>query len=164
VIEEVERETALTLELANGSRIVSLPGSTDATIRGFSKVALLVVDEAARVRDDVYAALRPMLAVSKGRIVALSTPWGKRGWFFEEWTQGEDWQRVKVTAHDCPRIDPAWLEEERRNIPALVYAAEYDVEFTEVEDSVFRYDDIQAALDPSVKPLFGKERWSFSSD
>ena len=68
------RETELTLELATGSRIVCLPGK-EQTIRGFSAVSLLVVDEAARVPDDLYAAIRPMLAISKRRLVALSTGW-----------------------------------------------------------------------------------------
>jgi hypothetical protein len=58
-----ESETTLWLELANGSRIVALPG-TEANIRGFSDVALLCVDEASRVLDDLYYAIRLMLAVA----------------------------------------------------------------------------------------------------
>src|SRR5207249_6673015 len=75
----------LRLELANGSRVVSLPGRED-TIRGYSGVRLLVVDEAARVPDELYYAMRPMLAVSAGTVIALSTPFGQRGWFHREWT------------------------------------------------------------------------------
>ena len=71
------------LEFANGSRVLSLPG-TERTVRGFSEVSLLVIDEAARVDDGLYYAVRPMLAVSGGRLVALSTPYGKRGWFHDE--------------------------------------------------------------------------------
>jgi hypothetical protein len=41
-------ERKLSLELENGSRIMTLPG-TEKTIRGFSGVSLLIVDEAARV-------------------------------------------------------------------------------------------------------------------
>lgn len=149
-----EVETRLTLELANGSRIVSLPGK-EATIRGFSGVSLLLVDEASRVPDALYQAVRPMMAVSRGRIVLLSTPWGKRGFFFHEWTAGgPDWQRTRVTAHDCPRISPAWLEAERRRIPASVFQQEYLCEFGELEDATFAYDDIRAALVPDVVPLF----------
>jgi hypothetical protein len=81
----VARETALQLELTNGSRIVSLPGA-EGTVRGFSGVALLIIDEASRVSDALYYAVRPMLAVSNGQLVALSTPFGQRGWFFDEWT------------------------------------------------------------------------------
>lgn len=148
-------ESALRLELANGSRIVCLPGRED-TIRGFSGVALLVVDEASRVPDALYQAVRPMLAVSGGRLVLLSTPFGKRGFFHHEWTDGGPaWLRVKITARDCPRIDPAWLERERAAIGGWWHDQEYLCEFKETEDAVFGYDDIQAALDPTVKPLFG---------
>jgi Helicase len=73
-----EQESALRLELTNGSRIICLSGKED-TIRGYSGVQLLVVDEAARVPDTLYYAIRPMLAVSGGRLVCLSTPFGKRG-------------------------------------------------------------------------------------
>ena len=71
----LQAESALRLELANGSRIVSLPG-TEGTVRGYSGVSLVVIDEAARVNDELYYAVRPMLAVSGGRLIALSTPWG----------------------------------------------------------------------------------------
>src|SRR6516162_5255499 len=67
-------ESALRLELTNGSRIVALPGESDATIRGYSQVRLLVIDEAARVDVSLYTATRPMLSVSGGRLIALSTP------------------------------------------------------------------------------------------
>ena len=80
-------ERKLSLELDNRSRIITLPGS-EKTVRGFSGAALLVVDEAARVDDSLYYALRPMLAVSGGTLMMLSTPFGKRGVFYEEWTGG----------------------------------------------------------------------------
>jgi hypothetical protein len=122
--------TQLELTLANGSRIVSLPGE-EGTVRGFSGVALLVIDEAARVEDDLYRAVRPMLAVSGGRLVALSTPFGRRGWFAQEWHGEGSWQRVRVTAEECPRISPAFLVEERRALGEDWYRQEYGCEFVE---------------------------------
>ena len=148
-------ESALELEFTNLSRIVALPGK-EATIRGFSGVSLLIVDEASRVADELYQAVRPMLAVSGGDIVLLSTPFGKRGFFFHEWAEGGvAWHRTKVTAYDCPRIPREWLEQERQSIGDWWFRQEYLVEFVESIDSVFAYDDIQRALDPTVKPLFG---------
>jgi hypothetical protein len=142
------------LEFTNLSRIVALPGK-EATIRGFSGVSLLIVDEASRVPDELYMAVRPMLAVSGGDILLLSTPFGKRGFFHHEWTEGgADWQRVKITAHDCPRIPPEWLEQERRQIGDWWFRQEYLIEFTETSDQVFSYEEIQRALDDSVTPLF----------
>ncbi len=148
-------ESALRMEFSNGSRIVALPGKEE-TIRGFSGVSLLIVDEASRVADELYQAVRPMLAVSGGRIVLLSTPFSQRGFFHHEWTAGgADWQRVKITAYECPRILRVWLEQERRAIPDNVFRSEYLCEFTDTLDSVFSYDDIARALDDDIKPLFG---------
>ncbi len=146
-------ESALRTEFNNGSRIIALPGK-EATIRGFSGVSLLIVDEASRVPDELYQAIRPMLAVSGGRIVLLSTPFGKRGFFHQEWTEGQDWQRVKITADQCPRIDKEWLMREKAMIGDWWYLQEYFCEFVETNDQVFSYDDIQAALDSDIKPLF----------
>jgi hypothetical protein len=109
-----ERLTAEELVLANRSRIVSLP-CREETIRGYSNVNLLVIDEAARVPDDVYRAVRPMLAVSGGRLICLSTPYGRRGFFWHAWANcGTDWIRVEVAAERIARISAAFLAEERR--------------------------------------------------
>jgi phage terminase large subunit len=83
------------LELANDSRLVALPGREE-TIRSFSGVDLLILDEASRVPDDLYRSVRPMLAVSQGRLLALSTPFGQRGWFYEEWIGAGPWRRIHV--------------------------------------------------------------------
>ena len=148
------QETQLTMELANGSRIVSLPGEEE-TIRGYSGVRLLVVDEAARVPDALYYSIRPMLAVSRGRLVALSTPFGKRGWFFETWEGREPWERVKVTADQCPRIGAEFLIREEQALGPRWYRQEYFCSFEETIDQVFSQADIQAALADEVRPLFG---------
>ncbi len=146
------QESALTMELANGSRIISLPGE-EGSIRGYSGVSLLVIDEAARVSDELYRSVRPMLAVSGGKLIALSTPFGKRGWYHDEWQGVNSWQRVQVTAEQCPRITPEFLAEERRALGERWYRQEYFCGFEEVIDSVFAHDDIMAALADDRKPL-----------
>jgi hypothetical protein len=151
-----QAERKLSLELENESRIVTLPG-TEKTIRGFSGAALLIVDEASRVADELYFAVRPMLAVSGGSLMMLSTPYGKRGVFFEEWSQGEGWERYEVPALECPRISASFLEEERRALPARVYRQEYECSFEDTEDQVFSFEDVAGALDPGVTPLFGSD-------
>jgi hypothetical protein len=146
------RQSALQLELANRSRIVSLP-ENERGIRGFSSVSLLIIDEASRVDDALYFAVRPMLAVSRGRLLALSTPFGKRGWFFDEWQGPHPWRRVKVTAEMCPRISPQFLAEERTALGSRWYAQEYLCSFEDAADAVFRQEDIRAALAADVEPL-----------
>ncbi len=149
-----ESDRKLGMELANGSRIEALPG-TEKTIRGFSGAALLIVDEAARVDDGLYYAVRPMLAVSGGSLMMLSTPFGKRGVFFEEWTNGEGWERYEVPATECPRIPPGFLEEERKALGPWWYAQEYECRFMEATDSVFAYEVVEGAITAEVEPLFG---------
>jgi hypothetical protein len=153
----------LGMELANGSRIEALPGS-ERTIRGFSGVDLLLVDEASRVADDLYFAVRPMLAVSGGRLMMLTTPYGGRGVFYEEWTGGEaSWERYEVPASECPRIPasecpriPAsFLDEERRSLPRRVFRQEYECSFEETDEQVFAHADVAAAISEEVTPLFG---------
>ncbi len=140
---EVVQETKLQLELSNGSRIVSLP-ENEIGIRGYSGVSLLIIDEAARVSDGLYLAVRPMLAVSRGRLIALSTPYGKRGWFYDEWISARPWQRIRITADECPRIPPEFLKEERETLGERYYRQEYECSFEETEDTVFSHDDIIA--------------------
>lgn len=153
----VERMSTLRMELVHGSRIIALPG-TEKTIRGFSAVDLLIIDEAARVLDELYYSVRPMLAVSGGQLIAMTTPWGKRGFFYQEWTEGGDaWHRVKITAADCPRIPASFIEEERRRLPETWFRSEYFCQFTDTVDQVFRSGDIERAVDPGVPLLFAGE-------
>lgn len=152
-------ESALKLELENKSRIISLPGQ-EQTVRGFANVRLLVVDEAARVPDDLYYGVRPFLAVSGGRMVCASTPFGKRGWYFKEWSEGEGWEKHQITALQCPRITPEFLDQERRSMPQAAFDAEYMCHFGESEDSVFSYDLVSGAISREVEPLdCGVEEW-----
>lgn len=150
-----ESETALTLTLKNGSRIVSLPGK-EGTVRGYSGVRLLIIDEASKVSDDLYMSVRPMLAVSAGRLLGLSTPWGKRGWWYEAWRSSEPWQRYDVPATLCPRISADFLAEERRTMGTWWYAQEYGCSFEDAETSAFSQADIDNAFREDV------ETWDLS--
>ena len=143
-------ESALRLELENGSRIVSLPGKQD-TVRGFSGVRLLVVDEAARVSGDLYFSIRPMLAVSGGRLLALSTPFGTRGWWYEAWRSTEPWERYEVPASECPRISRTFLEEERRTMGDWWFAQEYECRFLDGETQPFGREEIDRAFEEEVE-------------
>jgi len=114
------------------------------------------VDEAARVDDELYFALRPMLAVSGGALMMLTTPYGKRGVFFEVWTGGAGWERYEVPASQCPRIPASFLEEERAALPSWVYRQEYECSFEETEDQVFTTEMVERAVSADVTPLFAE--------
>lgn len=147
--------SALSLELENGSRCVALPGS-DKTIRGYSGVDLLIIDEAAWVPDSLYRSVRPMLAVSGGQMVALTTPFGKRGWFYEQWVKesGNNWDKMSVTADDCPRIPKEFLADEKDAMGDEWFQQEYYCKFTDVISGYFDAADIDAMFDDDIEPLF----------
>jgi hypothetical protein len=85
-----------------------------------------------------------MLAVSRGRLVALSTPFGQRGWFFEEWQGQGPWKRVKVPWSHCPRISAEFIAEERRALGEPWVQQEYECLFTALEGLV--YPDFENAF------------------
>lgn len=152
-VPELSSESALRAELANGSRIIALPG-TERTIRGYAAADLIVIDEAARVEDELLTAVRPMLATTNGRLVALTTPAGRRGWFFESWTGASDWHRVRVAASECPRITPEFLADELRELGAMRFSEEYELEFRDSDEAVFPTEIIARAFTPEVLPLW----------
>jgi hypothetical protein len=142
--------SAQRMELANGSRVVSLPGS-EATIRGFSGASLLILDEASRIEDALYHAVTPMLATTGGRLIALSTPFGRRGWWAEAWHGRGAWSRVRITAEDVPRISPVFLAEQRVSMGEFWFRQEFLCEFMDAASAAFRMTDIEQAQAEEVE-------------
>jgi hypothetical protein len=150
------RGSGTRLELSNGARVIGLPGK-EATIRAFSGVALLVIDEAARVADDLYRSVRPMLAVSRGRLVCLSTPCGRRGFFWREWESGgPGWSRVRITWRDCPRITADFITEEERSLGERWVRQEYECSFEALEGLVYPELESRCARDDWPAEIAGR--------
>ena len=131
------------IDFGNGSRVLALPGR-EATIRGIGGVSLLVIDEAARVEDSLYKSVRPMIAASNGKIISLSTPYGRRGWFHAEWTGPHPWTRISVPWTQCPRIRPEFIAEETQSLGERWVRQEYGCEF--LSGSGLVYPDYEKAL------------------
>jgi terminase large subunit-like protein len=146
------RESMTHIELANGGRVVALPASTKGTTRGYT-ANLLLVDEAAHVPDSVMLDMAPVLAVTGGRIIALSTPYGSRGWWWQAWCDRErdGWQYFEIPASLCPRISADFLAEERRSRGSWHYEQEYCCRFKEASGALFREEDIQALFHPELE-------------
>lgn len=148
-------EGKLHIELEHSSRIVVVPGS-EKTVRGFSAAALLIVDEAAIVDDELITAIRPMLAVSGGSLIMLSTPRGRVGAFYEAWENGgEEWQRFRVTARQCPRITDAYLERERIQMGADRFEREFMCEFIPEEGQYIDEASLRAMIIEDEGEVFG---------
>lgn len=144
----------LSFELENGSMIEALPGN-ERTNRGISSVRLLIVDEASRVGDDLYKAMKPVVAMAGGRVIAGTTPFGKRGWFFDEFTRPAppDWLRIRVRASMCARYPREFLDGQRAEMGDRWFNQEYEASFEDMIDAVFSGADIDGAMD-DFAPMF----------
>jgi Terminase large subunit, T4likevirus-type, N-terminal len=149
---ELAAESVLRAEFKNGSRIVALPG-TEKTIRGYSGANLIILDEASRIDDDLVGGITPMLATTNGSLIALTTPAGKIGWFYDMWIGADDWTRVRVNASECPRISKEFLDEEMRRLGPSVFSQEYDLEFVDASDAMWSAD---ALIFEDFPTLFGR--------
>ena len=151
-------ESRTHLELSNGARVISLPSSSGG-IRGYSAPDLVICDEASRIEEDVYVALRPML-LQGGKMIMLSTPAGKRGFFYQKYIEKNDWKKYTVTLDNNPRVTQETYEKEKKDWSDRGFAQEFLCEFLDLEGQVIGSDYIEKAFDSSVQPLFrqhGKE-------
>jgi hypothetical protein len=148
--ESFRRETATELETVRGGLALCLPGDRPDMLRGLSlrwpQTSILIVDEAARVRDTMWATISPMLAAAPlARQALLSTPAGASGEFHRLMTSHEgDWRRITVRAKNCPRILPAFLRRERVRLGEALFEQEYQCKFVAASGSVFSADVLAA--------------------
>ena len=133
-------------KLPNGSRIVGLTSNPD-KLRGYSAVSMMLVDEAGLVQDKLYEAMLPVLATTNGDLWLMSTPNGRAGFFWKEWSEGgKDWTRIQVTAPECPWILEDHLAKERLRGKQR-FQQEYMCEFVDPADAVFKQEMLDAAMD-----------------
>lgn len=145
------------IEFENESRIIALPGGEDGRgIRGLAKVRLLILDEGALISDELLQATRPMLAVHpRAEMVILSTPKGRRGFFYELWHNNDPlWSRIRVTTDMCPRITPEFLAEERKILGPVRFSEEYGLEFVDNEMAAFPAQIIDGIFSKELRALW----------
>jgi len=139
-----------TLKFPNGSRIVALP-ENPRTVRGFSAASMVIIDEAAFVRDTFFQAITPTLATTNGALWLLSSAGEEKGFFYETWSaQPKGWQLYQATAADCPRISKEFLEAERITRGEDTFDREYFCKFSAGPTQFLEKDLILAAFDDSI--------------
>lgn len=150
-----DRPTKHKLQLKNGAVIHCLPtGESGYGIRGFT-IDLLIADEADYINEDVWAAVTPMLAVTKGDIWLLSTP-KKKGGFFHRCFSDENYTQFHVSSEDCPRKNQAFLDSEKEWMTKAQYTQEYLGDFAENLTQFFS--------DPLIKSILTIERAQINPD
>lgn len=145
-LDVVSRESRTELVFRNSSRIMCLPNNPDG-VRGY-RADHVYVDEAAMFQNDleVKAAVIPVIAGRSGRLSLVSTPKGRRGWFYEAWTSGV-FSRHRVHYGDAPHLTAEDLEGLRRSMSHLAWMQEMEMEFLDDANSLFPYEMIMPCLE-----------------
>jgi len=139
------RPTKSKLQLKNGSTIYCLPtGLSGYGIRGYT-IDLLIADEAAFIPEEVWTAVTPMLAVTRGDIILLSTPFGKGGYFYRCF-EDSTFTSFHVSSEDCPRKNQEFLDQEKERMSKLQYAQEYLGEFVDELRRFFSEELIRSCM------------------
>ena len=146
------------MQLKNGSVIAATPNNPD-RIRGYTANDIYL-DEAAHFLNDepVMRAIKPMIIATQGTITIISTPFGKRGLFWDQYKIATNQQATTddVKAYDlCPStisplITKERLEQERLNLTDLEFRQEYLGEFIEQVDTYLPLDLITPCVDSTL--------------
>lgn len=121
---------------------------------------LVVIDEAARIPEEVWTeTIQPTLADYGGKAILISTPKG-RNWFWREWLRGRDGDPA-VRAFQAPSSDnpnpriKAAAEQARTRVPERTYRQEWLAEFIEDGGEVFRRVRALATAEPQHEAIPG---------
>lgn len=141
----LRQDSATLLRTANGSRVVSLPGSARG-IRGYA-ADLVVLDEAAWISCETFTAARPLTAATNGRTIIQSTPGAPVGPFYELAKAVPDgWAHLRVRSDQVPTISADFLERERREMAPDLFAQEYEAEFATGTGALFTRAQLEGLI------------------
>lgn len=151
-VARIVRSSVMSLTLSNGSEVVAIPPSPDSA-RGYSP-HLVLIDEAARTRDQLWHAVSPMRAARPVRLIAMTTASAMEGWFYDLWMNDPDVQRIEYLAKDCPRITPEFLAKERRRFPEMIYKAEYENVWFPRAGAALDPETVHDMFTSDIEPMF----------
>ncbi|MFW6172573.1 MAG: terminase large subunit domain-containing protein [Elusimicrobiota bacterium] len=152
-----EKPTQHKIRLRNGSKIYCFPtGRSGYGIRGYS-IDLLIADEAAFIPEEVWTAITPSLAATKGNMILLSTPHTKKGFFYECF-EDENFSSFHISSEDCDRIPDDFLEKEKKRMTKAQYQREYKGEFTDELAQYFPTSIIEKCMNKEREKIEKRSR------
>lgn len=156
-IAKIRINNQTSFELTNGSWIKALPSSSDA---GRSEaLSLLIFDEAAFIEglDELWRGSLPTISAG-GHCVALSTPMGASGWFYDTYTKAVSGENnfhptlLHWSVH--PDRDQEWFDEMTKNMSKRDIAQEYECSFNLSGEGVIHPEDIERIRNTVSEPRY----------
>jgi len=152
-LEFINRETQTVIEFENGSEIHSLPaGDEGDNLRGFT-AHMIIIDEAAMIKNEVYVALQPMFATTfeVGQLILISTPKGIQNYFYDAYSKKELGFKVfEAKSRESPLISKEFLNMQREQMTRNEYMQEYECKFLDETDTFFPLQEIDEVMSDKV--------------
>lgn len=160
----IERETGETIELANRT-CIEITTASFRSVRGYTLLAAICdelafwrSEDSANPDHEIIAALRPALATLGGKLVALSSPHGKRGELFNAHTRYFGKNDASILVAQAPTLTmnpslPQRVVDEAYQRDAAAAAAEYGAQFRTDIASLLNRETVENALRPSPLEL-----------
>jgi hypothetical protein len=171
----IVKSTQETIELDNNSVIHNFPvGDSAEKVRGFS-INLLIVDEAAYIRQRIFTAILPSLAGTNGGLILIGTPATRTGLFYQTFYPGKNSRALKLgfsthwypysDALDVVRVDmngvplsdnegnpitqlsKEWIEYQYETMNKAEFAQEFEARFVDESLGYFTREDIIANIE-----------------
>lgn len=130
--------TDLVIEFDTGGSIAFFSAEQRDNLRGFTVSGILVVDEAAFIRDDIYfECLSPWVDFHKARTLIISTPKFKIGFFYKFFSGVAD-KVIDFCSFDMSVIrSKEALEAKRKITPEAIFVSEYLGLFIDAKSGAF---------------------------
>ena len=150
-----QNKADLNIEFVNGSTLQFLSTDNYNTIRGFS-FNFMVVDEAAYVKEEaINEAVFPTLSAIGKKCLIISTPKAKN-WFYTWYLRGTSDNHEVISfrgrSADNPHIDLEFINSQASSLPRDIFLQEYEAQFSEATNDVFRNLEIACIKDEWEQP------------
>jgi hypothetical protein len=147
-------ETELTVTLANGSVIWFKGADKPDSLYG-EDVYAAVIDEASRMKDEAWHAVRSTLTATRGPVRIIGNVKGRRNWFYTLARKAQagapDMAYFKLTAYDAVEggvLALAEVEDAKAVLPEQVFRELYLAEPSDDGGNPFGQDAIRACIAP----------------
>lgn len=123
------------ITLKNGSTILARPvGNTGDALRGFTG-DVFIPDEMSRMPEMAFTAGLPTLLTTGGEIWGASTPFGKKGYFYECFLNKEEfWKVIHISSEEVlknRKLSETWTQE--RKDRAIAFLERQKAEMSELQ-------------------------------
>lgn len=155
----VANERDLSITLLNGT-IISFKSADNADSLYGDDVHAAVIDEASRVKEDGWFAIRTTLTATRGAVRIIGNVKGRKNWFYRMARKAEagepNMSYAKLTAFDAIEggvLEAAEIEDARRQLPENVFRELYLAEASDDEGNPFGPVHIRACIQPGLSDL-----------